>query len=121
MQETEISKLAITIINVLIEGALPFWLIWHIRQMRKREHLSYDYWIQFTISLLYGCAVLAEIPALWSRWKAYYVYKMVLPDDLYVLTTWDRVNHLVLYVVIMFLTWSITYKRVPKAFTDTFV
>lgn len=121
MQETEISKLAITILNVVILGSLPLWMAWHIRRMKQCVHMSYDYWMQFIISLLYFTGIAAEIPALWSRWKAYYVYQLNIPDSLYVLTAWDRFNHLVLYLIIMFLTWSITYKRVPKAFTDTFV
>ena len=121
MQETEINQIAITVINIAVLGSLPGWFFWHIRQMRKREHLSFDYWIQFIIVLLYGAAINAEIPALWARWDAYYVYHMKIADGLYKLTTWDRSGHLFEYVILMFLTWSITYKRVPKAFTDTFV
>lgn len=121
MQETEINKLAITVLNVIIIGSLPLWFMWHIRKMKQCEHMTYDYWIQFIIALMYFTAFSAEIPALWARWKAYYIYKMEITADLYVLTTWDRFNHLALYLIIMFLTWSITYKRVPKAFTDTFV
>jgi hypothetical protein len=121
MQEEQIEKLVITVINVLVLGSLPFWFAWHIKQMKNLNYLSYDYWIQFIIVLLYGAAINAEIPALWSRWVSYYDYNLSLPKLIYVLTTWDRFGHLGLYLIIMFLTWSITYKRVPKTFTDTFV
>lgn len=121
MEPVEINKAVITVINIIVLGALPWWVYWHLQTRRQLNHMCYDWWIQTIIVMLYSSAICAEIPALWSRWKAYYELKMVMPDSLYILTTWDRWSHLLTYVILMFLTWSITYKRVPKAFTDTFV
>ncbi len=118
MQEVEINKIVITAINVIILMGLPVWAVWHGRRIKNCEHMSYDYWMQILIVMCYITAICAEIPALWARWKAYYIYHMDISDSLYVLTTWDRWNHLLFYVIFMFLTWSITYKRVPKAFTE---
>jgi len=98
---------------------LPCWAVFHIRYLRRLEHKSNEWWVQIIIVMYYSSAALSEIPAFWVRFKAYFEYHMQIPDSLYILTTWDRLNHLVTYVLVMFLTWSVTYKKVPEVFKDT--
>jgi len=120
-QQTAVSsnQLIITAINILIVAMLPFWAWFHVRYLRRLEHKSNDWWVQIIIVLYYISATASEIPAFWARFKAYYEYHMTIPESLYILTTWDRLNHFLTYILVMFLTWSVTYKRVPKVFVDT--
>jgi hypothetical protein len=119
MGEIEVNKLVITITNIAILAGLPCMLTWHIRQAKKQVHMSNDWVVQILIIFAYMVAIGAEIPALWARWKAYYVYKMDIPDSLYVLSTWDRYNHLFFYVIFFILTYSFTRKKVPNIIRDT--
>lgn len=119
MGEIEVNKSVITIVNIVILMGLPFMFAWHIKQARKKEHLSDDWIIQILIIFVYGIALCAEIPALWSRWEAYYVIKMQMPEGLYKLTTWDRWNHLCFYVVLFLMTYTFTRKKIPKIIRDT--
>lgn len=116
---TETNKMIITVINLIIVGMLPFWAWFHIRYLKRLEYKSEEWWVQIIIVMYYVSAFFSEVPAFWARFKAYYQYHLAIPDGLYILTTWDRLNHLLTYVLVMFLTWSVTYKRVPSVFKDT--
>lgn len=119
MQEIEVNKAVITIINILILLGLPCMFTWHVRQTKIKPHLSDDWIIQILILFLYGAAICAEIPALWVRWEAYYIYHIKLPEGMYKLATWDRWAHLIVYVVMFFLTYTFTKKKIPQVIRDT--
>jgi hypothetical protein len=119
MQETDVTKAVITAINVIILILLPIMAAWHICRIKKFEHASYDWWMQILVVLSYGAAINAEIPALWSRWKSYYVWHIQIPEAAYTLTTWDRWSHALYYILFMFITWALTKKRVPSIITET--
>lgn len=119
MTEISVNKAVITAINILILSGLPIMALWHYKQAKKKEHLSYDWMVQIMIIFLYIMCISAEIPALWSRWKAYYELRTQLPDVMYKLTTWDRWSHLLAYLVLFLLTHTITSKKVPKIVKDT--
>lgn len=117
--ETEVNKAVITAINAIILLGLPIMMGWHIAQVKKKFHLSDEWIIQILIIFVYALSICAEIPALWARWIAYYQMKMVLPDGIYKLVTWDRWNHLCLYVVLFLLTYTFTRKKVPQIVRNT--
>lgn len=119
MNEIDVNKAFITAINVLILLGLPVMFAWHISRAKRLIHKSEDWIIQILIIFVYGLAITAEIPALWSRWYAYYTLQMKLPDVLYKLSTWDRWSHLIFYVVLFLLTYTFTRKKVPQIVTDT--
>lgn len=112
--EIEVWKAVITSINVLLIPALFFWIAWHLNHIKLFARHSYDWWIQIFITLSYITAFTAEVPAFISRIKAYYELKMVMPNSLYILTTWDRWNHVIFYIIFMVLTYSITTKTIPQ-------
>lgn len=118
-QEIEVSKAAITAINVIILMGLPYMFFWHIKQARSKDHLSYDWMVQILIIFVYGIAITAEIPALWIRLISYYQLKLVIPEGLYKLTTWDRWSHLCEYAALFLLTFTVTKRKVPKIVRDT--
>lgn len=119
MNEIDVNKAVITIINVLILLGLPAMFGWHIGQAKRLIHKSEEWIIQILIIFVYGLSICAEIPALWSRWIAYYELKMTLSDSMYKLTTWDRWNHLIMYVAMFLLTYTFTRKKAPKIVSDT--
>jgi hypothetical protein len=119
MNESDINKAVITGINIVILLGLPIMFAWHIKQAKQLIHKSEDWIVQILIVFVYGLAICAEIPALWSRWIAYYTLKMPLPDGLYKLTTWDREGHAVFYAALFLLTYTFTRKKAPKIVTDT--
>lgn len=119
MGEVEVNKAIITGINVVILLGLPCMLIWHIRRVKTKLHLSDDWMIQLMFVFLYITAISSEIPALWSRFEAYYIYNLKTPDALYKLTTWDRWSHLIFYVVLMVISSTITRKKIPNIIKDT--
>lgn len=119
--DIEVSKVVITAINVIILLGLPFMLGWHIRRMVKTNHGSYDWMMQLIIVFLYVIAISSEIPALWSRWVAYYELKMQIPEKLYVITMWDRWLRAIFYIFFFVFTFAFTVKRVPKVISDTLV
>lgn len=119
MKEIDVNKAVITAINTVILLGLPVMLGWHIAQAKRLIHKSEPWIIQILIIFVYALAICAEIPALWSRWIAYYELKMQMPEGLYKLTTWDRWNHLVLYVAMFLLTYTFTRKKAPKIVSDT--
>jgi hypothetical protein len=114
-EDIELSKIAISALNFLILIALPCMLGWHITQARRRKHLSDGWIIQILIVFTYSVAIFAEIPALWARFLAYYIYRVEMPDILYTLATWDRTGHLFLYAVMMLLTHTFTSNYIPKS------
>lgn len=119
MQEIDVNKAVITAINVIILLGLPVTLGWHVSQVKSKKHLSDEWIIQLMIVFLYIVAICAEIPALWARFDAYYVYKMVIPDALYKLSTWDRWNHLLYYAIFIIFTVTVTRKTIPKVIRET--
>lgn len=119
MYEIQLSKTIITVINIIILMGLPLMFWWHVRQARKKDHLSEDWMMQIIIIFTYGVAICAEIPALWVRWVSYYQLNIVLPEGVYKLSTWDRWNHACFYVVLFLLTHTFTKKKVPKIIRDT--
>lgn len=119
MGETEVNKAIITAINAIILLGLPGMLIWHIRRVKTKKHLSDEWIIQLMFVFLYIISITAEIPALWVRWESYYVYNLPTPESLYKLTTWDRWSHLIFYVVLMVLSSTITRKKIPAIIKDT--
>lgn len=119
MNEIDVNKAVITVINVIILLGLPVMLGWHIGQAKRLIHKSEPWIIQILIIFVYALAICAEIPALWSRWIAYYELKMPLSDGLYKLTTWDRWSHLMVYAALFMLTYSFTRKKAPKIVSDT--
>ena len=118
VHDIDVSKAVITVINVLILMGLPMMFIWHVRQVKRCQHLSPDWMIQILILFVYMIAISAEIPALIARWIAYYQIHMKLPQILYMLSTWDRWNHLFFYVALFLLTHTFTKKHVPKVIRD---
>jgi len=102
--EIDFYRLGITLINVVVLAGLPGMLIWHIVQAKKQDHLSDGWMVQILIIFVYGLAISAEIPALWSRWIAYYTLDLKLPPILYALSGWDRWLHLFFYVILFLLT-----------------
>jgi len=119
MQEIDVNKAVITAINVIVLLGLPVTLGWHISQVKTKRHLSDDWIIQLLIVFLYATAICAEIPALWARFDAYYIHKMIIPDSLYKLTTWDRFNHLFFYAIFIVFTVTVTRKTIPKVIRET--
>lgn len=117
-EDIELSKIAITVINWVILMGLPIMFIWHIKHAKKRKHLSDGWIIQILIIFAYGVAMFCEIPALWSRYLAYYVYQINMPDIIYTLSTWDRTGHLCYYAVFMLLTHVFTSNYIPKKVRD---
>ena len=119
MNEIDVNKAVITAINVIILLGLPIMFGWHIARAKKLIHKSEDWVTQILIIFVYGLAILAEIPALWSRWEAYYVLKLQLTEGMYKLTTWDREGHAVFYVTLFLLTYTFTRKKIPQIVTNT--
>ena len=119
MNEIEVNKAVITVINILILLGLPCMFAWHIGQAKRLLHKSEEWVIQILIIFVYGLAICAEIPALWSRYKSYYVLHLQMPDAIYKLSTWDRWGHLIFYVVLFMLTYTFTRKKIPRIVTDT--
>jgi hypothetical protein len=119
MREIEVNKAFITIINVVMLSGLGVLVVWHIRQARNKLHLSKEWMFEIMTIFLWGCAFSCEIPALWTRIKAYYVLKTVMPDSLYVLVTWDRWGHLFFYCVLFIYTRAVSKREVPKFVKDT--
>lgn len=114
-EDIELSKIAISALNVIILMALPAMWLWHVNQARRRKHLSDGWIIQILIVFAYSTAIFAEIPALWGRFLAYYVYDVKMPDVVYTLATWDRTGHLFFYAVLMLLTHTFTSNYIPKS------
>jgi hypothetical protein len=119
MNEIDVNKAVITIINVLILLGIPVMFGWHIAQAKRLLHKSEDWIVQILIIFVYGLAICAEIPALWARWIAYYSLNMKLPDSIYKLSSWDRWNHLIFYAALFLLTYTFTRKKAPKIVSDT--
>ena len=118
MHDIDVSKAVITVINIIILLGLPGMFIWHVKQVKRCPHLSPDWMIQILILFVYMIAISAEIPALVARWIAYYELRMKLPQILYMLSTWDRWNHLFFYVALFLLTHTFTKKQVPQIIRD---
>lgn len=118
MNEIDVNKAVITAINGVILMWLPCMLVWHIVQIRKFIHLSYDWTVQLLIIFCYCLAVNCEIPALWSRLYAYYNLKLTMPELLYTLTTWDRWGHVLFYAFFSLLTVIVTRKSIPQPIKD---
>ncbi len=119
MNEIDVNKAVITVINVLILLGLPVMLAWHISQAKRLMHKSEPWIIQILIVFVYSLAIAAEIPALWSRWEAYYNLHIVIPKTLYILTTWDREGHALFYAAFFLLTYTFTRKKAPSIIRDT--
>lgn len=117
-EDIELSKIAISAVNFIILLGLPCMMGWHIVNARRRVHLSDGWMIQILIIITYAVAIFSEIPALWSRWLAYYVYQIKMPDIIYTLSSWDRTGHLCLYAMFMLLTYTFTSNYIPKAVRD---
>ena len=119
MNEIDVNKAVITLINVIILLGLPSMLGWHVTQAKRKLHKSDDWITQILIVIVYALAINAEIPALWSRWEVYYIQKLPLSKGLYFLTTWDREGHAIFYVALFFLTYTFTRKHIPQVIRDT--
>lgn len=114
-EDIELSKIAISALNMIILVGLPFMFGYHVKQARRRKHLSDGWIIQILIIFAYSVAIFAEIPAFWGRFLSYYIYRVDMPDVLYTLTTWDRTGHLFFYAVLMLLTHTFTSNYIPKS------
>ena len=115
MEEININKAIITIINILVLIGIPIMARFHIIKAKKEIHLSYEWWIQIMFVIMYISCLTSEIPAFWSRYRAYYELKLTINDtSLYVLTTWDRWNHLLNYLIIYLITYSVSKKEIPN-------
>lgn len=119
MTENEVSMFIITIFNCVILVALPICTIWHTARIRKFPHWSDDWWTQIIIVMSYIAAINCEIPALWSRVTAFYVYRLVIPQHILTLTTWDRWGRALFYIFYFLLTWIFTKKRIPEFVKET--
>lgn len=119
MNELDVNKAVITAINILILLGLPIMFMWHIGYAKRLIHKSEEWITQILIIFVYGLAICAEIPALWSRWLAYYSMHLPMSGDLYKLTTWDRWSHMIFYVVLFLLTYTFTRKKIPQIVKDT--
>ena len=119
ISEIDVYKIIITAINVVILLWLPCMVVWHILQMKKAKNLSYEWVVQLLFVFCFCLAVNCEIPALWSRYIAYYKMHMTLPEGLYFLTSWDRWGHVLEYAFFSLTTIIVTRKHVPKIIMDT--
>jgi hypothetical protein len=119
MKEIDVNKAFITGINIVMLLFLFLLIIWHAKEARTKRHLSKDWMFEIMAIFIWCCAFSCEIPAFWTRIKAYYVLKTVMPDSLYVLVTWDRWGHLFLYFVLFIYTRAVSRREVPKFVKDT--
>lgn len=117
-EDIELSKIAISCFNCVILIGIPFMVIWHIRKAKKTEHASKDWISQVLFVIAYIIAFLAEIPALWSRYLAYYVYNINMPDIIYSLSSWDRILHLCFYPAMFLGTFTVSSSYVLKKVKD---
>ena len=112
--DPEYSKVFITIFNFAILIALPGAFVWHLLKIKSFANLTTEWWLQVMTCILYIAAFDCEIPACWSRLRAYYVLHMQLDSTSYVLNTWDRWGHVVFYGLFIVFTVCNTRKHIPQ-------
>lgn len=111
--EINIWQTLITIINCIIICCLPLMLVYHYKKIHIFEPRSYSRYMEVFGVIIYGSAIMAEFPALLSRWLTFYGYKLVLPEIIYSITSWDRSAHGWFYVMLFIYSWSNTNNRLP--------
>jgi len=117
-EDIELSKIFISAINCVILIGIPFMMLWHVRKAKKAEHASKEWISQILFVIAYCVAITAEIPALWSRYLAYYVYDIKMPDIIYTLSSWDRLLHMCMYPAFFLASFTVSSNYVLQKVKD---